>query len=228
MQNPSASISPLDESKGKQIVQFILSKADCSPDVCNTIPSRSTREPKKGIQVNSHAKNFLGNKPLVFLMSMFLKYGKSRFEIAFVFPDCDGTYQEREQKGTIVPKNGWIDGCCCTTVLTSYASTKRTHFLILKRKNARSSFACILPGIAIKSWSARPIACFVRGDEHASVEFFSKIHPNENPKLENHIRKVQMFATIRQPSISWRRQASYVQGHNKEIVVIQIDQSNEF
>ena len=43
-------------------------------------------------------------------------------------------------------------------------------------------------GIVIKSWSARPIACFVHGNKHARV-----IHLNEIPKLGNHIRNVQMF-----------------------------------
>ena len=63
----------------------------------------------EAVCVVSDARNFLGNKPLIFLMTMFPKYGKSRIEIAFVFPDYDGTYQERERKGAIVPKNRWID-----------------------------------------------------------------------------------------------------------------------
>ena len=42
-------------------------------------------------------------------MAMFLSYGKSRFEIAFVFPSVDGTYNERKARGEIVPRNRWID-----------------------------------------------------------------------------------------------------------------------
>ena len=34
---------------------------------------------------------------------------KSRFEIAFVFPSVDGTYNERKARGEIVPRNRWID-----------------------------------------------------------------------------------------------------------------------
>ena len=53
----------------------------------------------------SHARSFIGNKPGLFLMAMFPNYGKSRFEIAFVYPSVDGPYKERE----IVPRNRWID-----------------------------------------------------------------------------------------------------------------------
>ena len=42
-------------------------------------------------------------------MAMFPSYGKSRFEIAFVFPSVDGKYNERKARGEIVPRNRWID-----------------------------------------------------------------------------------------------------------------------
>ena len=42
-------------------------------------------------------------------MAMFPSYGKSRFEIAFVFPSVDGSYKERKARGEIVPRNRWID-----------------------------------------------------------------------------------------------------------------------
>ena len=57
----------------------------------------------------THARNFIGNKPGLLLMAMFPSYGKSRFEIAFVFPSVDGSYNERKARGEIVPRNPWID-----------------------------------------------------------------------------------------------------------------------
>ena len=57
----------------------------------------------------THARNFIGNKPGLLLMAMFPSYGKSRFEIAIVFPSVDGTYNERKARGEIVPRNRWID-----------------------------------------------------------------------------------------------------------------------
>ena len=57
----------------------------------------------------THARNFIGNKPGLLLMAMFPSYGKSRFEIAFVFPSVDGSYKERKARGEIVPRNRWID-----------------------------------------------------------------------------------------------------------------------
>ena len=47
----------------------------------------------------THARNFIGNKPRLLLMAMFPSYGKSRFEIAFVFPSVDGPYKERKARG---------------------------------------------------------------------------------------------------------------------------------
>ena len=57
----------------------------------------------------THARNFIGNKPGLLLMAMFPSYGKSRFEIAFVFPSVDGSYKERKARGEIVPRNRWIE-----------------------------------------------------------------------------------------------------------------------
>ena len=57
----------------------------------------------------THARNFIGNKPGLLLMAMFRSYGKSRIEIAFVFPSVDGSYKERKARGEIVPRNRWID-----------------------------------------------------------------------------------------------------------------------
>ena len=58
----------------------------------------------------THAKNFMGYVPgLCSLMAMFPDYGKARFEIAFVYPSVDGSYNERKAKGCIVPRNRWID-----------------------------------------------------------------------------------------------------------------------
>ena len=57
----------------------------------------------------THARNYIGIKPGLLLMAMFPSYGKSRFEIAFVFPSVDGTYKERKARGEIVPRNRWID-----------------------------------------------------------------------------------------------------------------------
>ena len=57
----------------------------------------------------THARNFMGNKPRLLLMAMFPDYGKARFEIAFVYPSVDGSYNERKDKGCIVPTNRWID-----------------------------------------------------------------------------------------------------------------------
>ena len=57
----------------------------------------------------THAKNFMGNKPGLLLMAMFPNYGKARFEIAFVYPSVDGSYNERKARGDIVLRNRWID-----------------------------------------------------------------------------------------------------------------------
>ena len=56
-----------------------------------------------------NAQHFVGTRPHLFLMTMFPKFGKSRFEIAFVFPSIDGPYKTRERSGRIVPEHRWID-----------------------------------------------------------------------------------------------------------------------
>ena len=128
----------IDESKAQQIVHFIPWRVErlsrlFSRCLQHDPKERSTRELKKEIQVNSGGscelyealKNFLVNRPLIFLMTMFPKYGKSRFEIEIVFPDYDGTYQEREQKGAIVPKNRWIDNLTLSDLMEQHFTTTR-------------------------------------------------------------------------------------------------------
>ena len=43
------------------------------------------------------------------LMSMFPNYGNACFEIAFLHPAVDGSYNEHKARGDIVPRNRWID-----------------------------------------------------------------------------------------------------------------------
>ena len=57
----------------------------------------------------THARDFLGTIPGIFLMTMLPSFGKSRFEIAFVYQKFDGSYQEREARNAIVPRDRWID-----------------------------------------------------------------------------------------------------------------------
>ena len=45
----------------------------------------------------------------IFLMTMLPPFGKSRFEIAFVYPKFYGSCKEREARNAIVPRNRWID-----------------------------------------------------------------------------------------------------------------------
>ena len=54
----------------------------------------------------TRARNFLGTIPGIFLMTML---PSSRFEIAFVHPKSDGSYQAREARNAIVSRNRWID-----------------------------------------------------------------------------------------------------------------------
>ena len=51
----------------------------------------------------------MGNKPGLLLMAMFPNHGKARFEIVFVYPSVDGSYNERKARRDIVPRNRWID-----------------------------------------------------------------------------------------------------------------------
>ena len=84
---------------------------------------REGREMRRQIRINldgscelyealctiTHARHFLGNIPGVFLMTMLPIFGKSRFEIAFVYPKFDGACKEREARNEIVPRDRWID-----------------------------------------------------------------------------------------------------------------------
>ena len=62
-----------------------------------------------------HARNFLGVKPGIFLMTVFPTFGKTRFEVAFVYPRFDGTYEERQAKNEIVPRGRWLDSLTSTS-----------------------------------------------------------------------------------------------------------------
>ena len=85
-------------------------------------------------------------------------------------PKLDG----RELKG--MPMRDRPHECYCATVLTSYASTKRARCSIPKTCKGLTRFFFLTgyKGIVIKSWSERPIACFVRGNEHARVELLAR------------------------------------------------------
>ena len=118
----------MDPSKAKQITDLILWRIErlsrlfsgCFRHDPNQGTHRECRrqvgmnpdgsvEPYDALGCITHARNFMGNKPGLFLMTMFPDYGKARFEIAFVYPSVDGSYKERKDKGCIVPKNRWID-----------------------------------------------------------------------------------------------------------------------
>ena len=118
----------MDPSKAKQITDLILWRIE---RMSRSFSGCLRHDPRHGIhkeckrQVEmgpdgsvelydaltciTHARNFIGNKPGLLLMAMFPSYGKSRFEIAFVFPSVDGSYKERKARGEIVPRNRWID-----------------------------------------------------------------------------------------------------------------------
>ena len=118
----------MDPSKAKQITDLILWRIE---RMSRSFSGCLRHDPRHGIhkecrrQVDmgpdgsvelydaltciTHARNFIGNKPGLLLMAMFPSYGKSRFEIAFVFPSVDGPYKERKARGEIVPRNRWID-----------------------------------------------------------------------------------------------------------------------
>ena len=118
----------MDPSKAKQIADLILWRIErMSRSLSGCLrhdPRHGTHEECKrpvdmgpdgsvelydALTCITHARNFMGNKPGLLLMAMFPSYGKSRFEIAFVFPSVDGTYNERKARGEIVPRNRWID-----------------------------------------------------------------------------------------------------------------------
>ena len=117
----------MDPSKAKQITDLILWRIE---RMSRWFPGCLRYDPRHGIHKEckrqmdmgsdgsvelydaltciTHARNFLGNKPGLLLMAMFPNYGKSRFEIAFVYPSVDGPYKERKARGEIVPRNRWI------------------------------------------------------------------------------------------------------------------------
>ena len=115
----------MDPSKAKQITDLILWRIErLSRLFSGHDPKQGNhRECRRQVEMNpdgsvelydalgciTHARNFMGNKPGLFLMAMFLDYGKARFEIAFVYPSVDGSHNERKDKGCIVPRNRWID-----------------------------------------------------------------------------------------------------------------------
>ena len=124
----------IEEHRAKQIVHLILCRIQRMSRLFSGCLRHDPREEsqtamKKRTELNldgscelfealtsiTHAKNFLRNKPGIFLMTMFPNYGKSSFEVAFVFPSFDGTYEERQKKKTIVPRGRWID-CLTSTV----------------------------------------------------------------------------------------------------------------
>ena len=65
----------------------------------------------------------MGKKPGLLLMAMFPNYGKARFEIAFVYPSVDGSYNERKARGDIVPRNRWIDNLTSRSAYDALRST---------------------------------------------------------------------------------------------------------
>ena len=95
----------MDPSKAKQITDLILWRIErMSRSLSGCLrhdPGHGThKECKRPVDMGpdgsvelydaltciTHARNFMGNKPGLLLMAMFPSYGKSRFEIAFVFP----------------------------------------------------------------------------------------------------------------------------------------------
>ena len=116
----------MEPSYAKPNVHFILWRVERMSRLfseCLRHNPREGRELRRPVQINidgscelyealrtiTHARNFLRNIPGVFLMTMLPRFGKSRFEIAFVYPKFDGTYKEREARKEIVPRNRWID-----------------------------------------------------------------------------------------------------------------------
>ena len=99
-------------SKAKQITDLILWRIERILKECRRQVDMGPDGPVElydALTCITHARNFIGNKPGLLLMAMFPSYGKSRFEIAFVFPSVDGSYNERRARGEIVPRNRWID-----------------------------------------------------------------------------------------------------------------------
>ena len=97
----------MDPSYANPIVHFILWRVERMSRLfskCLRHNPREGREMRRPIRINldgscelyealctiTHARNFLGNIPGVFLMTMLSLFGKSRYEIAFVYPKFDG------------------------------------------------------------------------------------------------------------------------------------------
>ena len=70
----------------------------------------------------------MGNKPGLLLMAMFPNYGKARFEIAFVYPSVDGSYNERKARETLFQE---IDGST-----TSPLDPHTTHSGLMARNSS--------------------------------------------------------------------------------------------
>ena len=70
---------------------------------------KEKRHRNAALKIISHAPTLVINRPGIFLRTMFPKYGKGRFEIAFVFPSFGGSYKDRAASGQIVPPHRWTD-----------------------------------------------------------------------------------------------------------------------
>ena len=120
------SVYGMEPSFAKPIVHFILWRVERTSRLFSEFlrhNPREGRELRRPVQINldgscelyealriiTHTRNFLGNIPGAFLMTLLPSFGKSRSETAFVFPKFDGTYKERQAKNEIVPRNRWID-----------------------------------------------------------------------------------------------------------------------
>ena len=74
----------------------------------------------------THARTFLGTMPV--LMTMLPSFGKSRFEIAFVCPKFDGSYQEREARNAMVPRNRWVENLTSQAALHALRPDGKSFF----------------------------------------------------------------------------------------------------
>ena len=158
-------------SKAKQITDLILWRIE------RMKPIRNANDQWTGVLVElltciTHARNFMGNKAGLLLMAMFPSYGKSRFEIAFVFPSVDGTYNERKARGEIVPRNRWID-----------------------KLNTRSAQNALRPDgneFYVDPEMEFYVRCNSGHTRQVEIQSFGRPLYSE-PELGNHIRNVQMF-----------------------------------
>ena len=108
----------MDPSKAKQITNLILWRIErmsrlfsgcLRHDPRHGIHKECKRQVDIGPDGSVELYDALSCKPGLLLMAMFPNYGKSRFEIAFVYPSVDGSYNERKARGEIVPRNRWIN-----------------------------------------------------------------------------------------------------------------------